>query len=367
MRASAPTGSPDSNAMWEATASLPEQVAEGAQIAASVAGLPSGDGITSIVALGMGGSGIGNDVLAAIAGPHLAVPVVVNKDYELPAFVGASTLVFACSFSGGTEETLAAAGAAIERGARLVAVTGGGALGALASDAGAPVIEVPQGIPHPRAAIGAMSAAPLIVLDRLGLLAGGATMVADTVTQLRARRDEIGADPVASVSGNIARRIGRTIPIIYGGGAIGRVAAMRWKCQVNENPKSPAFSAAQPELCHNEVTGWGQMGDITRQLFTIVDLRHDYEHPQVSRRFTLVDEIMDEIVASVIEVRATGAGPLAQLFDLVLIGDYVVLMLAAREGVDPGPIPVLVELKEALATGSGAAPPTASPSAASGS
>ena len=348
MIAAAPAGVPDSDGMWAVTASLPEQVEQGVAAAAAI-DLPEAGGLTSIVALGMGGSGIGNDILAAIGGSSLRLPVVVGKDYELPAFVGPSTLVFACSFSGGTEETLSAAAEAVNRGARLVAVTGGGALAALAADAGAPVVKVPEGVPHPRAAIGAMTVGPLVVLDRMGLLPGAAAAVDQAVVQLRSRRDEIGADPVASVAGNIARRIGRTIPLVYGGGALGRAAAMRWKCQVNENPKSPAFAAAMPELCHNEVTGWGQMGDITRQLFTVVDLRHDFEHPQVARRFALVDEIMDEIVASVIEVHAVGSGPLAQLFDLVLIGDYVALMLAASEGIDPGPIPVLVELKEALA------------------
>ncbi|GAC1316380.1 MAG: bifunctional phosphoglucose/phosphomannose isomerase [Acidimicrobiales bacterium] len=348
MRATAPAGAPDSDGMWEATAALPEQVRYGAETAGAITPPPA-DGLTAVLALGMGGSGIGNDVLTAVAGPTMGLPVVVGKDYELPAFVGPSTLVFAASFSGNTEETLAAATEAIERGARLVAVTGGGALAALAADAGAPVVDVPRDIPHPRSAIGAMAVAPLIVLDRMGLLPGGAKAVADAVAQLEARRDQIGTDPVASVAGNVARRIGRTIPLVYGGGAIGRTAALRWKCQVNENPKSPAFAAAMPELCHNEVTGWGQMGDITRQLFTVIDLRHDHEHPQVGRRFGFVDEIMDEIVASVVEVRAAGSGPLAQLFDLVLIGDYVALMLAAAEGVDPGPIPVLIDLKAALA------------------
>ena len=147
----------------------------------------------------------------------------------------------------------------------------------------------------------------------------------------------------------MAHRIGRTIPLVYGGGGIGRVAALRWKCQVNENPKSPAFSASSPELCHNELTGWGQLGDVTRQVVTLVDLRHDFEHPQVARRFTFVDEIMDEVVASIVTVRASGAGRLAQLFDLVIQGDFVALHLAAQAGVDPGPIPVLVELKDALA------------------
>lgn len=345
----APPDAPDADGMWEVTFGLPEQVARGAATAAEVAGLPAADGLTTVVALGMGGSGIGNDVLAAIAAPVLGLPVVVGKDYELPAFVGPDTVVFACSFSGNTAETLTAAGTAVERGARLVAVTGGGRLAALAHDAGAPIVPIPRNIPHPRAAIGAMAVAPLMVLEAMGLLPGAGAMVDAAVAQLSQRRDALGAAGDRSVAADIARRIGRTIPLFYGGGALGRVAALRWKCQVNENPKAPAFSAAHPELCHNELTGWGQMGDVTRQLITVVDLRHDFEDPGVSRRFELVDELMDEVVAGVVSVRAAGRGPLAQLFDLILIGDVVALILAAREGVDPGPIPVLEDLKAALA------------------
>ena len=350
---SPPGGAPDADGMWAVTAGLAAQVADGAAVAGSVEGLPSAAGLTSIIALGMGGSGIGNDVVAAIAAPTCALPIMVGRDYELPAFVGPATLVFAASFSGNTEETLSAASAAVERGARLVAVTGGGALAALASSVGAPVVPIPRDIPHPRAAIGAMTVAPLVVLARLGLLPDVPAMIDAAVAQLSARRDVLLAEGSSSLAATVARRIGRTIPLFYGGGPLGRAAAMRWKGQVNENPKAPAFWAAHPELCHNELTGWGQNGDVTRQLITLVDLRHDFEHPQVARRFGLVDEIMDEVVAAVVTVRAAGDGPLAQLFDLVLIGDFVALWLAAQEGVDPGPIPVLGALKDALAVGAG--------------
>src|SRR5690606_2311649 len=142
---------------------------------------------------------------------------------------------------------------------------------------------------------------------------------------------------------------GRTVPLVVGAGPVGAVAAQRWKTQVNENAKAPAFTAAIPEMCHNEICGWGQHGDVTRQLFTLVELRHDEEHPQESRRFDLVRELMAEVVHDVIEVRAVGDGPLAQLFDLVMIGDAVSLHLAAQTGVDPGPVPVLDDLKRALA------------------
>ena len=343
----APEGAPDTDGMWEATAGLPEQVAAGAAAAAAV--VVDADSVSSIVALGMGGSGIGNDILAAIAAPACPVPIVVGKDYELPAFVGPDTLVFASSFSGNTEETLAAASAAADRGARIVAVTTGGELASLANAAGGTVIPVPSTIPHPRAAIGAMAVAPIVVLDRLGLLPGGEAMVVAAAAQLRQRRDVLEASGAKSLAATIARRIGRTIPLIYGGGAVGRAAALRWKGQVNENPKVPAFWAVHPELCHNELTGWGQLGDVTRQLITLVDLRHDYEHPQVGRRFRLVDEIMDEVVAGIVSVEAAGEGALAQLFDLVLVGDYTALWMCAQEGLDPGPIPVLGALKDALA------------------
>ncbi|MGH9055787.1 MAG: SIS domain-containing protein, partial [Acidimicrobiales bacterium] len=115
--------------------------------------------------------------------------------------------------------------------------------------------------------------------------------------------------------------------------------------------KSPAWWAAQPELCHNEICGWGQHGDVTRQTITAVALRHDWEHPQVGLRFELVSEILREVVAGVVEVRAEGDGDLAQLLDLVIFGDYVSLWMAAEAGVDPGPVPVLVDLKQQLASG----------------
>ena len=136
---------------------------------------------------------------------------------------------------------------------------------------------------------------------------------------------------------------------MHGGGPVGATAAQRWKTQINENANSPAFWSSHPELCHNEVQGWGQHGDVTRQVFSMVNLRHDAEHPQVMRRFELVEDLLREVVAGMEEVRAEGEGDLAQLLDLVLFGDFVSLYMAAQEGLDPGPVPVLVELKRGLA------------------
>jgi glucose/mannose-6-phosphate isomerase len=339
----------DTLGMWDAAAHLPEQVAAAARTAEDLPRLETSERVAQVVVLGMGGSGISGDVFEAVAGPTLRVPVSVVKSYCVPAFVGPSSLVFAVSFSGNTEETVEAARTALSRGASVVAVTSGGELAKLADEWGAPVLSVPGSIPQPRAAVGAMTVPLLALVEDVGLLPGARRWIEQTVTQLQRRRDQlIGSGSPAAA---LARRLGRTIPLIYGGTGVGAVAAFRWKADVNENAKAPAFSASHPELCHNEIAGWGQHGDVTRQLFTLVNLRHDDEHRGIARRFGLIEDIVREVVAGIEEVRAEGDGRLAQLFDLIIFGDFVSLHLADQEGLDPGPVPVLSEIKSRLLAG----------------
>jgi glucose/mannose-6-phosphate isomerase len=338
-------GAPDSVGMFELAAGLPEQVASAARLVDDLDGLPDPERIEHVVVLGMGGSGIAGDVVGAVASPFLPVPVTVVKGYEVPSFVGEATLCFAVSFSGGTEETLEAAQAAAVAGARMVCLSHGGPLAELASSWGSPHISLPE-VPMPRAGIGYVSVPPLLVLERLGLFPGAAQYVADAVEQLSRRRDELVT--VGGDASRVARAIGRTIPLAYGGGDLGAVAALRFKAQVNENAKAPAFSNVHPELCHNEICGWGNHGDVTRQVITVVNLRHEFEHPQVMRRFDLTHDLIAEVVAGIEALTASGDGALAQLLDLVIQADFTSLHLAAELDVDPGPIPVLTDLKAAL-------------------
>ena len=145
-----------------------------------------------------------------------------------------------------------------------------------------------------------MAIPPLVVLEEMGLYRGGQHWIEAAVEQLKRRRDELAGAGDSSPAADVARRIGRTMPArSTAAGPIGAAAAQRWKTQINENAKAPAFWSAQPELCHNEVCGWGQHGDVTRQVVTAVALRHDGEHPQVGRRFDLVGELLREVVADV--------------------------------------------------------------------
>src|SRR5690606_21743337 len=174
----------DSLDMFGVTARFPEQVAEAARVAATVEGLPSADEIDNVLVLGMGGSGIAGDGLAAIGGPFVPVPLVVAKGYAPPSFVGPGTLCFAVSFSGDTEETLEAAQAAAAAGARMVAVTAGGQLAELAPSWQAPHVSLPGDIPMPRAGLGALAVPLVLLLEKVGLFPGATGWVEAAVSQL---------------------------------------------------------------------------------------------------------------------------------------------------------------------------------------
>jgi glucose/mannose-6-phosphate isomerase len=343
---------PDSLGFLDAVAGLPEQLADAhrsARDALDQASLPSPDDIDDIAVLGMGGSGIAGDVLAAVANATLPVPVVVLKQIRTPRFVGPRTLAFAVSYSGETDETMHMAAGALDAGARLVAVSRGGGLETLAREHGALHVACPPGY-LPRAAVGALLAPLFVVLERVGLLPDAGEWLDAAGRQLAVRRENCGpgVDAPANPAREIARRIGTTIPIFYGGGALGAVAAQRWKCDVNENAKAPAFWNAYPELDHNEICGWGQHGDVTRQIFTLVELRHGFEHDQLDKRFALTRALIEETLAQVLEVRAAGEGRLAQLLDLMYVGDWASCYLALDHDVDPGPIDTIFQLKNAL-------------------
>jgi glucose/mannose-6-phosphate isomerase len=342
----------DSLGLLNVLEGFPEQLATAHEQAAMTldrAALARPDEIDNIVVLGMGGSGIAGDVLRAVAS-SLPVPVIVLKQIRIPAFVGPRTLAFAVSYSGNTEETITMAGGALDAGARMIAVTAGGELAALAAERGAIHVRCADGYVMPRAALGALVAPLFVAPFHMGIYPEAHAVLVQAQAQLKRRRDQCrpGAGPTNPAQ-ELARRIGRTIPLIYGGGALGGVAAYRWKCDLNENAKAPAFSAAYPELDHNEICGWGQHGDVTRQVMTLVSLRHGFEHGRLAARIERTTELIEEALLQVLEVQAEGEGRLAQLLDLMYLGDWVSSYLALDNDVDPGPIDAITQLKAATA------------------
>jgi len=343
----------DTLGVVDALRGAPEQLAaahEGAAHAIGDHALPTPDAVDHIVFCGMGGSGIVGDIVATVGSGSLPVPVTVLKQYRIPAYVGPRSLVVAVSCSGETEETVGLATAAANVGAPLITISAGGALEALGRARAVVHLPVPSTLPGPRFALGAMVAPALVCLYRMGLMPEAHAALVLAQEQLARRRDECVPEvPVPrNPARELSRRIDRTIPLIYGPGALGGVAALRWKQSINENAKAPAFWNQYPELDHNEICGWGQHGDVTRQLFTLVELEHGLVDPRLPARAAATRALVEETVVQILTVPAAGEGRLAQLLDLIHVGDWTSVYLALDHGVDPGPIDAIGQLKAAL-------------------
>ena len=347
----------DTLGLWEAAAALPEQLPvalDTARDAFDALGPSDAAALRAVAAFGLGTGGTACAAAAALTAGSLPLPFWLGSGPEVPAFVDAHTLVFAVSSSGGTEETLAAAAEAAARGARVVAV-GGDADGALARLArGAALAWCPAvgglgpgggrgagAAPRARAALGAVTVPVLVALSRIGLVPDCAMSVHAAAAALARRRDALVAPGGAAQE--LARGIGRTIPLVYGSSGVSAVAARWWKARVNLNAKTPAFAAVVPELTYDELAGWGQGGDVTRQTMSLVLLRHAGEGARAGDLFEAVRAASEEVMADVLEVRAEGDDNLSRFFDLALLGELVSLHLAAHEGVDPGPAPAVEE------------------------
>ena len=337
----------DPRHMLDAIASLGTQLRDGFVAGRSTPALPSAEGVRAVVVCGMGGSGISGDVVRAAFRDHLPVPVVVVKGYALPAFCDGDTLVFASSFSGNTEETVAAYTQAVARGCRVVAAASGGELAALAEGDDVPFVPIPDVVSMPRAAIGWLAAAPIGVLAAVGLLLGVDEEIHSAAATLDGLADGLGPDrPAESNDAKaLARWIGDRLPVIWGTEGVGEAAALRWKTQFNENAKVPAFCSVLPELDHNDVEGWHE-GSGGR--FAVIVLRHSGEPARTEARVRATIDALGGSGLDVRDVHAPTGPPLAALFGLIALGDFTSTYAALARGIDPSPVPVLTALKRRL-------------------
>jgi glucose/mannose-6-phosphate isomerase len=302
----------------------------------------------SIVLNGMGGSAIAGDLLAAYLKHDLTIPFFVNRNYNLPDFVGQNTLVIYCSYSGNTEETLFSFNTAIEKKAHLIAITSGGKLAKLTEQYKIPFIKIPGGYP-PRQALGYMYFPLLHLLHRLGLVKIKQKDIDETieVTKELRQRNHPDKDYSHHLSNHLAQQLYRKVPIIYCAADVLAPVVIRWRNQFNENSKVLAFSNILPELNHNEIMGWEAPREILRN-FHIIFLRDPSEFPRNKKRLEITKEIFHGNHLPVAEIFGEGKSLLSRIFSLIYIGDWVSYYLALFYDKDPYKIESINYLKEKL-------------------
>jgi glucose/mannose-6-phosphate isomerase len=299
-----------------------------------------------LVVAGMGGSAVGGLLARAVLGDRCSRPMAIARDYGLPSWATPDTAVLCSSYSGETEETLAAYEAAGALGAHRIVCTTGGQLARDARADGVPVIPLPGGF-QPRAAVGYA----LVVALEVAALVGVGEPLHTEIDVAAAHAEQLVEDwgpegSEDSLAKRLARSLHGTAPQIAGAGLTAPIA-YRWKTQFNENAKSPAFAAEFPELDHNEIVGWAgapQLGRLSAVFLDDCDL-----HPRVRERIRLTQELIGGWAAASQRIETLGETAIERLVSLVLLGDIVSIYVAVLYGRDPAQIDVLHELKRRLA------------------
>ncbi|MBM4159868.1 MAG: bifunctional phosphoglucose/phosphomannose isomerase [Ignavibacteria bacterium] len=338
----------DQSGMYSVLVDFHAQVEDAVRIGKSTPVKLNVKGIDTIVLTGMGGSAMGGDLLRAFLSDKMTIPFLVNRHYDLPAFVNRDTLVIVSSYSGNTEETIAAHRDAIKRKARVLCLASGGRTEALAKEHRQQLVKIPAGF-QPRAALGYLFFPLLMVLSRLGIVRPRPAGIRETIRLLKAKSlvyGDVASDDNLPLQ--LAHRLQGKLPVIYSPTGYFDAIGMRWRGQICENAKKLAFSHVLPEMSHNELVGWKIGAELMRQM-EVIYLRDKGVHQRIALREDITREIIARYASHVTDVWSDGHSLLARKFSLIYFGDWVSFYLAILNKEDPTPVAVIQQLKGELA------------------
>jgi glucose/mannose-6-phosphate isomerase len=316
-----------------------KQIAQAITIGSSFNATETERGFTNVVISGMGGSGIGGTIAAEVVASEAVIPIVTNNGYAIPAFVDEHTLFIACSYSGNTEETIAATELASKVGAKIVVIVSGGKLLLMAEQNDWDHIIIPGGQP-PRASFGFSFPQVLFVLSAFGVITDEfVDQLNSSITLLDAEEEEIQKE-----AREVTEEVFGKIPVIYAANGFGGVAT-RFRQQVNENAKMLCWHNVIPEMNHNELVGWRTKNDD----LAVIMFRNSNDNPRVQARMDINGVTMGLYTETIIEIWSKGTSNLERAIYLIHLGDWISYFLGEKKGVDIMEVKVIDHLKDELA------------------
>ena len=292
--------------------------------------------IDNIMVVGMGGSGYNGDLLKVYL-KDLKIPINVIKDYTLPSYTNKNTLLFVASYSGNTEEPIAAYRSAIRRGINMICISSGGKLEELAKMNKTPHILIPKGI-QPRLSTAYQFVAMLNVLQNLEIIKNQEKDIKLTIKNLKT-----SAEKIENAGKDLAKKIKDKIPIIYSSQEMFCIAE-KWKTDINENAKTHAFYNTFSEFNHNEICAYENTGDN----FYIIIINDERDHPRIKKRIEVFKKLIRSYNISITEISITGDHFLTRLFSSVWMGLFLAYYLALEYNRDPSPVKIIESLKKQL-------------------
>ena len=283
---------------------------------------------------GMGGSVIPAD----LANDYLygEFDLCIIRNYTFPG-IGNTDFVLFASYSGNTEETIAAFQDGLKKRVNAIVLTHGGKLKSLAVENKIPVLHIPECI-QPRCASGYFFSAILAVLEKIGIIEGQKKILTDLSAFLKSRQS-IHEKEGKKLAGVLKGRV----PVVYGPHELEGTCRF-WKIKFNENSKIPAFFNVFPELNHNEMVGWTQCSTMNPYF---IFLRSQFMHPRVAKRMDVMKSLFKGKIP-VYDLQLEGENRLQEMFDSLAIADYASTYLAMDYGVDPVKVDMVENFKKSL-------------------
>jgi glucose/mannose-6-phosphate isomerase len=358
----------------DASDMLPAVASSGAQMREAVttidrsdlAEIAKGEQPRNVVIAGLGGSGVGGQVMRAVLGQSSPVPIHLEQTHSLPGWVGPMDVVIGVSCSGMTEETLNTTAEAGRRGARVITIgASGSALEKLSNSiAGAVHFPIDAKGRSPRASLWTHATPLLMVANALGIAHTDEKefeIAADLMDEL-----SVANGPSVPLGENSAKSLAlqcaASLPMVWGTGMIGATAAGRFMAQLAENAKIPAAHGELPEVGHNQIVtfdgvlaGAAPARDIFRD-DELIDrrthlfiLRDRNEHPAVEKRIGIVSQIAADRNVPVTLIQAHDGHPISRLASLIIPTDWASVYAGLALGIDPSQISTIIQLKAGLA------------------
>ena len=303
------------------------------------------ENISSVLILGMGGSAIGGDVAKVISQDSCKVPIIINRSYEIPTWVNATTLVLASSYSGNTEETLTAFEKCHCLNCPIIILSTGGKILEYALKYNLDSIVMESGL-QPRAALGFSFSLILLLLNRLNIIDNSViNLLENSIEPLIDLCSEL--DSPNNLALKQAKNIQSTCPIIYGSAELTWVVALRFRGQLAENAKILSFHHILPEQNHNEIEGWTLNKKIMQNM-SIVWLEDQDDHHGTKKRMELSKSLLRSYPKSHLTFSIEGPNRCERLLKLIHFTDWVSYYLALINNIDPTPVKRIKKLKDML-------------------
>tara|TARA_A100001037_G_scaffold279176_1_gene280771 strand:+ start:14285 stop:15334 length:1050 start_codon:yes stop_codon:yes gene_type:complete len=300
--------------------------------------------ITSIYFMGMGGSGIGGEVFVDLVKDQLKLPTQIVKTWNTPKSINEQSLVFICSYSGNTEETIKMFNDSIEQKASIVIISQGGDLTNIAKQRKIPLIEIPNTL-EARSSLSFVLGSLIAFFSKNNLIDINHEEINDCLSINETLIDglQIRIPTSQNLAKDISTKILNCLPIIISGDFL-TSTANRWRTQINENSKTIAVIDNIPEMFHNSIEGY--QSKVFKQTNPFFILLTSNLYPEsVKKKFNQLKSLLKKQDLLYREINGVGNYKLTHLFSLLTLGDHISYYLAMANELDPHYNPIITESK----------------------